>query len=87
MINRAVVSLRSADAPAPTGSSTTGTPAWLARLPASTIDSTVRALSVPMFKTSAPAMEAMSPASAISSAMMGDAPTANTIFATSLTVT
>ena len=51
------------------------------------MDSTVRALSVPMFRTSAPAMEAMSPASAMSSAMMGDAPTASTIFATSLTVT
>ena len=84
---RFTVSFLSADAPAPTGSSTTGTPARLALCPAKIMESTVRAFSVPMFNTSACAMAAISPASAASSAIIGDAPTASTMFATSFTVT
>ena len=46
--------------PAPTGSSTTGTPAALAARPARIIDSTHSVVSVPMLSTSAPATVAIS---------------------------
>ena len=82
-----VVSFRRADAPAPTGSSTTGIPFSLAVWPALTIDATVRAFSVPMFSTSALLMEVMSATSPMSSAMMGEPPQASSALATSFTVT
>ncbi len=84
---RSTVRFRSGDAPAPTGSSTTGIPLALAAFPAASMDSTVRVFSVPMLSTTAEARAAMSAASAISSAMMGEAPIASVALAQSLTVT
>ena len=84
---RFAVSFLKFDAPAPTGSKTTGTPSSLAFFPAATIDSTVLALRVPMFITRAFEIEVISAASAISSAMIGEAPMARMQFATSFTVT
>ena len=52
-----------------------------------TIEATVRAFNVPMFKTSASLMPVISATSASSSAMIGEPPQARTALATSFTVT
>ena len=85
--SRRAVSVRSRDAPAPTGSRTTGCPSSFALLPAMSIDSTVRLLSVPMFIFRPPHIDVISAASSLSSAIIGDAPQAMTMFAQSFTVT
>src|SRR5579872_365747 len=79
--------VRNAVAPAPTGSSTTGTPAAFARRPANSITSTTWAVSVPMLSTRAPAAATISSTSSAACAITGDAPTARVTLATSFTVT
>ena len=81
------VSLRRSEAPAPTGSSTTGIFRALARLPAASMEATVRALSVPMLMTSAELRLTICSTSAASSAIMGEPPAARIMLAQSLTVT
>ena len=84
---RSAVSVRRWEAPAPTGSSTTGRPSRLAVCPASSMEGMVRLFNVPMLRFSPAHSEMMSSTSAASSAMMGDAPQARTMLAQSLTVT
>ncbi len=84
---RRAESLRRVVAPAPTGSSTTGTPARLAALPARTIESTRSGHSVPMFRTTAPAIEANSSTSPGACAMTGSAPSARIALAVSFITT
>lgn len=84
---RKAVSVRRRDAPAPTGSSTTGWPSWFAFLPASSMLVMVRLFRVPMLMFRPPQMVVMSSTSAASSAMMGEAPQASTMLAQSFTVT
>ena len=81
------VLVRSAEAPAPTGSSTIAWPRLAARAPATFMPSMLRAFSVPMLSTNASQMEVMSSTSAGSSLMMGLPPTASTAFAQPSTVT
>ena len=81
------VSVRSAEAPAPTGSSTMAWPSSAARAPATCMASMERAFSVPMLSTSPPQMAVMSATSAGSSLMMGLPPHARSAFAQSFTVT
>ena len=81
------VSVRRLDAPAPTGSRTTGCPSSFALLPAMCIDSIVRLFSVPILILRPEHTLVISATSALSSAMIGDAPHASAIFAQSLTVT
>ncbi len=86
MICAAVV-VRRVDAPAPTGSSTTGMPRSRAAAPARNMLSIHGALRVPMFSTSA---ETMFTSSAISSrawAMMGEAPAASSALAVTFMTT
>ena len=85
--SRRAVSVRRWDAPAPTGSSTTGRPSRWAVWPARSMEGMVRLFRVPMFRFSPAHREVMSSTSAASSAMMGDAPQASTMLAQSLTVT
>ena len=84
---RSAVSLRSLVAPTPTGSSTTGAPAAFAAFPASSIESIQCFDSVPMFRTSAPATDAISSTSSIACAMTGRAPSASVAFAVSFMTT
>ena len=81
------VRVRSADAPAPTGSSTIACPSSPARSPATNMPSTLRTLSVPMLSARPPQMVWMSFTSSGSSLMMGLPPTAKSAFAQSFTVT
>ena len=74
-------------APAPTGSSTTGTPARFAARPASSIASTQSSESVPMLSTSAAATEAISSTSCGACAITGSAPSASVAFAVSFMTT
>ena len=74
-------------APAPTGSKTIGIPILFASFPAISIDSTVLAFKVPMFRTSAFARFTISFTSFSSSAITGDAPIARVILAQSFIVT
>ena len=83
----AAVAVRSALAPAPTGSSTIGWPSSPATFPAARMVSIVRAFSVPMLSTRPPQMRVISGASSMSSAMMGEPPQARSALAQSLTVT
>ena len=80
------VSVRSLDAPAPTGSSTTGRPSAFAFFPARNMPSTM-AFSVPMLIFKALLIAVISSTSDASSAIVGDAPQASRIFAQSLAVT
>ena len=84
---RLAVSVRSWEAPAPTGSSTTGCPSRLAFFPASSMLVMVRLFRVPMLMFRPPQLVVMSSTSAASSAMMGEAPQASTMLAQSFTVT
>ena len=79
--------MRSLVAPAPTGSSTTGTPASFAAFPASSIASIQGFDSVPMFSTSAPATDAISSTSSIACAITGSAPSESVAFAVSFMTT
>ena len=81
------VSVRRVEAPAPTGSNTTGWPSSLARFPAANMAGMVRWFSVPMLMFSPPQMAVISSASPASSAIMGEPPQASSMFAQSLTVT
>ena len=81
------VSVRRALAPAPTGSSTTGWPSWLAFFPAANMEGMVLWFRVPMLRFSPPQMEVISSTSWMSSDMMGLPPQASSTLATSLTVT
>ena len=89
MLSRSLnaVSVLKCDAPTPTGSKTTGWQSSLAFLPAASIEEIVRELSVPMFMQSPSHADVISAASLSSSAIIGDAPHAKSIFAQSLTVT
>ena len=82
-----VVSFLNDDAPAPTGSSTTGIFNSLAFFPDAIIDSIVLSFKVPIFITSAEAIDVISADSFKSSAIIGDAPIARSILAQSFTVT
>ena len=84
---RFAVSVRNVVAPAPTGSSTTGTFALFAALPASSIASIQWPESVPMFSTRAPATDAISSTSSGAWAMTGSAPIASVAFAVSFMTT
>ena len=77
----------SAVAPAPTGSSTTGSIRAVAASPASSIDSTHGGDSVPMFSTSADAMPVISSTSSAACAITGSAPSASVAFAVSFMTT
>ena len=79
--------MRRAEAPAPTGSSTTGMPIRLAWWPLFTIASSLRGLSIPRFSTSARQAAVISAPSSGTSAMMGLAPAASSTLAQSLMVT
>ena len=81
------VDVRSIDAPTPTGSSTAGCPSSLARAPAIFMDSMVRLFSVPILILRPAQIVWISATSSLSSAMIGEAPQARTMFAQSLTVT
>ncbi len=81
------VSVRYRVAPAPTGSSTTGTPAWFAALPAASMASTQGSESVPMLSTSAPASVAISSTSCGAWAITGSAPRARVALAVSFMTT
>jgi hypothetical protein len=85
--SRREVSVRYVVAPAPTGSSTTGTPARLAARPARTIDSTQSSESVPMLSTSAEAALAISSTSCSACAITGSAPRASVALAVSFMTT
>ena len=74
-------------APAPTGSSTTGTPRAFAARPAASIASTQWDESVPMFSTSAPANPTISSTSSGACAITGSAPSASVAFAVSFMTT
>ena len=74
-------------APAPTGSSTTGTPRAFAARPATSIASTQWDESVPMFRTSAPANPTISSTSSGACAITGSAPSASVAFAVSFITT
>ena len=74
-------------APAPTGSSTTGTPRSFAARPASSIASTQCGESVPMLRTSAPASATISSTSSGACAITGSAPSASVAFAVSFMTT
>ena len=82
-----VVSVRSAEAPAPTGSSITGCPSRAASFPASIMDAIVLSLRVPMLIARALQIAVISFTSRMSSAIIGAAPAASKMFAQSLTVT
>ena len=84
---RFAVSVRYVVAPAPTGSSTTGTPRSFAARPASSIASTQCGESVPMFSTSAPAIATISSTSSRACAITGSAPSASVAFAVSFITT
>ncbi|MNN46454.1 hypothetical protein D3C81_1608360 [compost metagenome] len=86
-VSLAVTSVRKAVAPAPTGSSTTGTPCRLADLPASSMDSMTYSFSVPIFRTTAADICATSAASSWESAMNGEAPSASSPLAEKLATT
>ena len=81
------VSVLSFEAPAPTGSRTTGSPSPLAFFPAASIDGMVRLLSVPMLILRPLHKAVISSTSAISSDIIGEPPQASRIFAQSFTVT
>ena len=81
------VSVRRREAPAPTGSSTTGMPRALAVLPQATMAGMVPRCRVPRFSTSPAAWAVISGASSGSSAIMGEAPQASSRLAQSLAVT
>ena len=81
------VSVRRRVAPAPTGSSTTGTPAWFAAFAASSIASIQGCERVPMLSTSAPATDAISSTSSFACAITGSAPSASVAFAVSFITT
>ena len=81
------VFVRSAEAPAPTGSRRTLWPSSFAFLPARNIPFMLLWLSVPMLMFKPPQMEVMSSTSSGSSDMIGLPPHASRTFATSLTVT
>ena len=81
------VSVLSVEAPTPTGSSTVGWPSSFARFPAIFMDSIVRLFKVPILILRPAQIVWISATSSASSAMIGDAPQARTIFAQSLTVT
>ena len=81
------VSVRKRVAPAPTGSSTTGTPAAFAAFPASSIDSIQGAERVPMLSTSAAAAPTISSTSSRACAITGSAPMARVAFAVSFMTT
>ena len=85
--NRRAVSVRRVEAPAPTGSSTTGWPSSLDRFPAASMAGMVRWFRVPMLMFSPPQMAVISTASSGSSAIMGEPPQASSILAQSFTVT
>jgi hypothetical protein len=84
---RLAVSVRSRVAPAPTGSSTTGTSAAFAALAASSIASIQCSESVPMLRTSAPATEAISSTSSTACAITGSAPRESVALAVSFMTT
>ena len=85
--SRKAVAVRSREAPAPTGSSTTGCPRAAARLPAFSMAGMVRWFNVPMLMLVPAQRVLISSASSTSSAIMGDAPQASRMLAQSLTVT
>ena len=78
---------RKAEAPAPTGSNTTGTPIALACRPAASMAGTRPACRVPRLRVSPRLREVISAASSGASAMMGEAPAASRMLAQSLAVT
>jgi len=84
---RFAVSVRYVVAPAPTGSSTTGMPRAFATRPAMSIASTQCGESVPMLRTSAPAIAAISSTSSRACAITGSAPSASVAFAVSFITT
>jgi len=85
--NLFAVSVLSLDAPTPTGSSITGIFCSFAFFPALIIDSMVLEFNVPIFITNELLMDTISSTSSISSAIIGEPPQANNIFAQSFTVT
>ena len=85
--SRFAVAVRYEVAPAPTGSSTTGTPRSLAVAPATSIESIQLSSSVPMLSTSAPASPTISCTSSRACAITGSAPSASTALAVSFMTT
>ena len=75
--------VRKDDAPAPTGSSTTGRPSRFAVCPECSIASARAVLSVPSLRQSAAQRAVISAASCGASAITGDAPQASRMFAQS----
>ena len=84
---RRAVAVRYSVAPAPTGSSTTGSIRAVAASPASSIDSTQGGESVPMFSTSADASPVISSTSSAACAITGSAPIARVALAVSFITT
>ena len=87
LIKSLAVLVLSLEAPAPTGSKSTGLSNSLAFLAAKNIDSIVFLFNVPILIFRALAMEVISQTSSFSSAITGDAPIASIMLAQSLTVT
>ena len=86
-ISFSAVSVRSFDAPAPTGSSRIGCPSSFALLPAANIPSILRSFRVPILIFNPPQIVVISSTSCGSSDMIGLPPQASSTFATSFTVT
>ena len=86
-ISSTAVFVRRADAPAPTGSSSTTWPRAFAFAPARNMPSMLRWFSVPMLMFRPPQIDVMSSTSSGSSDMIGLPPQASRMLATSLTVT
>ena len=84
---RFAVSVRYVVAPAPTGSSTIGTPSSFAVRPAASIASTQCGERVPMLSTSAPASWTISSTSSRAWAITGSAPSASVALAVSFITT
>ena len=85
--SRPIPSCRNAEAPAPTGSKTTGSPNSLARFPANSMAENLSGLGVPKLSTRLSLLPVISAASSGASAMIGDAPMASSTLAQSVAVT